>query len=131
MRVVALRVKRESQRGEDEDRFDDREKPRSKCNVEMLRQTGLHDWKCTLPTRLGMKMGSGKKATTGSEWRPGSPVCYLLAVSLTPISSNRPSTIWIISLSTTRFFEMASFNEMEMILLARSAAMQPNSPRCT
>lgn len=35
---------------------------------------------------------------------------YFAAVSFTPISSKSPSTIWIISLSTTRFFEIASFN---------------------
>src|SRR5579863_1583824 len=45
--------------------------------------------------------------------------------------SKRPSTIWIISLSTTRLREIASSSGMETILLARSAAMHPNSPRCT
>src|ERR1700751_4792098 len=56
---------------------------------------------------------------------------YYFPAALAPTSSNRPSVIWIISSSTTRFFEIASFRVIETILFARNAAMQPNSPRCT
>ena len=106
----------------DKPQFDDCEEPWRKSSIE-IRQHG--QGKHSVVHRQTLK----KFSPAEGQGRPTATI-YFPAASFTPISSNNPPAIWIISSSTTRFLEMASCSGMDTILLARRAAMQPNSPRC-